>query len=85
MRAKMALMLHLGGVGEGRRLIWDWSVQAQESGDLQWMNPSEVNISLNHDVMSFIFTPPVTLNPQIWGQLGLCSSIRMHPYALETA
>ncbi len=31
----MALVLHLGGVGECGRLIWDWSVQAQESGDLQ--------------------------------------------------
>jgi hypothetical protein len=35
MRAKLALMLHLGGVGECGRLIWVWSVQAQESGDLQ--------------------------------------------------
>ncbi len=35
MRAKMALVLHLGGVGEWGRLIWDWSVQARESGDLQ--------------------------------------------------
>ncbi len=31
----MALVLHLGGVGKCGRLIWDWSVQAQESGDLQ--------------------------------------------------
>ena len=31
----MALVLHLGGVGECGRLIWDWSVQAQESRDLQ--------------------------------------------------
>ena len=35
MRAKLALVLHLGGVGEYGRLIWIWSVQAQESGDLQ--------------------------------------------------
>jgi hypothetical protein len=34
MRAKMALVLHLGGVGECERLIWDWSIQAQESGNL---------------------------------------------------
>jgi hypothetical protein len=34
MRAKMALVLHLAGVGKCGRLIWDWSVQAQESGDL---------------------------------------------------
>jgi hypothetical protein len=38
MRAKMALVLHLGGVGKCGRLIWDWSVQAQESGDLQFMH-----------------------------------------------
>jgi hypothetical protein len=30
----MALMLHLGGVGECVRLIWEWSVHNQESGDL---------------------------------------------------
>ena len=32
----MALMLHLGGVGECKSLIWGWSVHSQESGDLQW-------------------------------------------------
>ncbi len=36
----MALVLHLGDVGKCRRLIWDWSVQAQESGDLHiWALP----------------------------------------------
>ena len=30
----MALVLHLGGVGKYGRLTWDWSVKAQESGDL---------------------------------------------------
>ena len=29
MRAKSALVLHLGGGGECERLIWVWSVQAQ--------------------------------------------------------
>ncbi len=29
MRAKLALVLHLSGVGECGRLIWVWSVQAQ--------------------------------------------------------
>jgi hypothetical protein len=29
MRAKLALVLHLGGVGECGSLIWVWSVQAQ--------------------------------------------------------
>ena len=29
MRSKLALVLHLGGVGECGRLIWVWSVQAQ--------------------------------------------------------
>ena len=33
MRAMMALVLHLGGVGKCGRLIWEWSVQSQESGD----------------------------------------------------
>ena len=30
----MALVLHLGGVGKCMRLIWEWSVHYQESGDL---------------------------------------------------
>jgi hypothetical protein len=30
----MALVLHVGGVGECVRLIWEWSVHNQESGDL---------------------------------------------------
>jgi hypothetical protein len=34
MRAMMALMLHLGGVGECVSLIWEWSDHDQESGDL---------------------------------------------------
>jgi hypothetical protein len=29
MRAKLALVLHLGGIGECGSLIWVWSVQAQ--------------------------------------------------------
>jgi hypothetical protein len=28
-------VLHLGGVGKCVRLIWEWSVHNQESGDLQ--------------------------------------------------
>ena len=32
-----------------------------------------------------IFTPQVTLNTQIWGQLGQCSCIKVPPYAFETA
>ncbi len=32
-----------------------------------------------------IFTPPVNLNPQIWGQPGRCNGIRVHQHALETA
>ena len=34
MRAMLALVLHLGGVGKCVRLIWEWSVHNQESGDL---------------------------------------------------
>jgi hypothetical protein len=34
----MALVLHLGGVGEWMRLIWKWSVHGMESGDLQFMS-----------------------------------------------
>jgi hypothetical protein len=30
----LALVLHLGGVGKCMRLIWEWSVHNQESGDL---------------------------------------------------
>ncbi len=35
-----------------------------------------------YDIMS---TPQVDLYFQIWGQLGRCNGIRVHPYALETA
>ncbi len=35
MRAMLALLLHLGGVGECVRLIRGWSDHGQESGDLQ--------------------------------------------------
>jgi hypothetical protein len=31
-----------------------------------------------------IFTPQVTLTSQIWGQLGQCNDVRVHPYSLET-
>jgi hypothetical protein len=34
MIAMLALVLHLGGVGECVRPIWEWSVHNQESGDL---------------------------------------------------
>ena len=34
MRAMMALVLHLGGVGKCMRLIWGWSGHGQESGNL---------------------------------------------------
>jgi hypothetical protein len=27
----------------------------------------------------------VNPNPKIWGQLGRCNDIRVHPHALETA
>ena len=37
----MALVLHLGGVGECGRLIWEWSVHSLESGDLHcYQNPA---------------------------------------------
>jgi hypothetical protein len=35
MRARMALVLHLGGVGKYVSQIWGWSVHAWESRDLQ--------------------------------------------------
>ena len=38
MRAMMALVLHLGGVGDCGRLIWEWSVHSQESGDLHLLS-----------------------------------------------
>jgi hypothetical protein len=41
------------------------------------MKRSEVDISLKHEVMA--------LTSQLWGQLGQCNGIRVHPYALETA
>ncbi len=41
------------------------------------MKQSEVDISLNNDVMA--------LTSQICGQLGQCNGIRVQPYALETA
>jgi len=48
MRAMLALVLHLdlGGVGECVRLIWEWSVHNQESGDLQpWRLPSTPGVA----------------------------------------
>jgi hypothetical protein len=50
----MALVLHLGGVGECERLIWEWSVHSQESGDLQDRNHSWVGIWI---VLSDLYTP----------------------------
>ena len=38
----MALVLHLGGVGECVRLIWEWSVHNQESGDLHTTHKLEI-------------------------------------------
>ena len=40
----MALVLHLGGVGECVGLIWEWSVHNQESGagDLHYDDPGWV-------------------------------------------
>ncbi len=32
-----------------------------------------------------ILTPQVTLTSQIWGQLGRCNDIRVHPYSIETS
>ncbi len=32
-----------------------------------------------------ISTPQVIMSPQIWGRLGWCNGIMVHPYALETA
>ncbi len=45
------------------------------------MNKSEVGIGLNRDVM----TSFSLLKYQIWGQLGPYNSIRVQPYAFETA
>jgi hypothetical protein len=42
----MALVLHLGGVGECVRLIWEWSVHNQESGDLQYLEAGEDTLGL---------------------------------------
>ncbi len=41
------------------------------------MKQSEVYVSLKHDIMA--------LTSQVWGELGWCNGIRVHPYALETA
>ena len=42
---------------------------------------SEEDSSLNHDVYDIIPTPQGTQNSQIWGRLGRCNSISVHPYA----
>jgi len=44
MRAMLALVLHLGGVGECMRLIWEWSVHNQESGDLHTLAATFINV-----------------------------------------
>jgi hypothetical protein len=41
MRARMALVLHLGGVGEYMRQILGWYVHSQESGDLHTSTPQK--------------------------------------------
>jgi len=57
----MALVLHLGGVGEWMRLIWAWSVHGQESGDLHryhsvrvhpYAHPQHMKV-LNHFIHTF--------------------------------
>ena len=45
------------------------------------MKRSEVGINLNRDVMASFSL----LKYQIWGQLGPYNSIRVEPYALESA
>ena len=52
-------------------------------GCIKW---SEVDISLNHDWgYGIISTPQVTLNTQIWRQIGRCNGIRVKTYSLEKA
>ncbi len=51
-------------------------------GCMKW---SEVDVSLNHDVMAVFSTPQENLNSQNSGKLGLCNGVRVQPYALETA
>ncbi len=62
MRAKLALLLHLGGVGECRRLIWVWSVQAQS-----WMR------TCTHIRNQGIYTPTCL---RFWGSRSLVESKR---------
>ncbi len=45
------------------------------------MKRSEVGVNLNCDIM----TSFLLLKYQIWGQLGPYNSIRVQPYAFETA
>ncbi len=46
---------------------------------------SEVDISLNHDVIVHHFHSTSDPKFNIGGNLGLCIGIRVHSYALETA
>ena len=54
------------------------------NGCTEW---SEVDISLNHDLMIWHHFHPTSNDPEfpIWGQLGRCNGIRVHPYVNETA
>ena len=57
----MALVLHLGGVGECMRLIWEWSVHGQASGDLQLRRLSFLaDTKSNERTLNLCFTMPVT-------------------------
>jgi hypothetical protein len=41
------------------------------------MSQSTANMTMNKDTWF--------MSPQIWGRLGRCNGIRVHPYSLETA
>ncbi len=66
--------------------IYSEALSTKEAGSptyvRAWEVPkSEVGIGLNPDVMMAF----LLLKYQIWGQLGPCNSIRVQPYAFETA
>jgi hypothetical protein len=82
MRAMMALVLHLGGVAECVRLIWEWSVHIQESGDLHTELRNDTELATECAVPAFgagasrrALTPsaPASSVKIVWSDVASCT------------
>jgi len=71
MRAMLALVLHLGGVGEYVRLIWEWSVHNQESVDLHTLAATFIFRRLEKVKIKRDKLKRETRGPVVWGKWRL--------------